>query len=264
VDLRGSYGMLGEAFHDTEAFEDGKASIDPEKEWFLGVAGSVPFGVNSFEYEQIKHVYGPTVLSLTGSEDWRHHLAFNLFDRMGAVTDEKQAQYALLQAESEYKDVRDEVTLRLRDEFYSLQRYLIQIDSSIAKLRYQNKQITILEYLLNLQETSRTVTRSSRPWPIITWRFRASAFWSATRSISRIRGNWATNMKLPKLPSLNLKQNKRAVLQGIGILMAVLFAWSFISKNVSCIEGMPVLKRKKETPPQREITQPPRVSANTT
>jgi outer membrane protein TolC len=153
-DLRGSYGMLGEAFHDTEAFEDGKASIDPEREWFLGVAGSMPLGPNSVQYEQVKHVYGPTVLSLTGSEDWRHHVEFNLFDRMGAITDENQAQYVLLQAESEYKDVRDEVTLRLRDEFYSLQRYLIQIDTSIAKLRYQNKQLSILEYLLGLQETT--------------------------------------------------------------------------------------------------------------
>ena len=154
VDVRGSYGMLGEAFHDTEAFEDGKASIDQEKEWFLGVQGSVPIGPNSVQYEQIKHVYGPTVLALTGSEDWRHKIAFNLFDQFGAVTDEKQAQYALLQAESDFRDVSGEVTLRLRTEFFSLQRYLIQIDSSIAKLRYQNKQLSILEYLLGLQETS--------------------------------------------------------------------------------------------------------------
>ena len=114
----------------------------------------MPFGPNSVEYEQTKHVYGPTVLALTGSEDWRHHMTFNLFDQFGRLTDEKQAQYVLLQAESDYKDVTNEVTLRLRDEFYSLQRFLIQIDSSIAKLRYQNKQISILEYLLSLQETS--------------------------------------------------------------------------------------------------------------
>lgn len=154
IDLRGSYGMLGEAFHDTEAFEDGKASIDPEKEWFLGVTGSMPLGPNTVEYEQIKHVYGPTVLALTGSEDWRHHVAFNLFDRMSAITDEKQAAYALVQAEAEYQDVVDQVTLKLRDEYYSLQRYLIQIDSSMAKMRYQQKQLGILEYLVSIQETT--------------------------------------------------------------------------------------------------------------
>ena len=151
-ELRGSYGMLGEAFHDTQAFQEEKASIDTEKEWFLGVHGSMPLGANSVEYEQTKHVYGPTVLSLTGSEDWRHHLAFNLWDKFSDITDEKQAQYALLQAESEYNAAKNDITLKLRDEFYSLQRYLIQIDSAAAKLKYQDKQLAILQYMIGVQE----------------------------------------------------------------------------------------------------------------
>ena len=157
-ELRGSYGMIGENFHDTAALKrlvDGKdANIDQEKEWYLGVHGSMPLGPNSVEYEQTKHVYGPTVISLSGSEDWKHHMAFNLWDKFNLITDQKQAEYSLLQAESDYKTVVDEVTLKLRDDFYSLQRYLIQIDSSTAKLRFQNKQIKILEYLLSLQETN--------------------------------------------------------------------------------------------------------------
>lgn len=62
-------------------------------------------------------------------------------------------------------------------------------------------------------------------------------------------------MKLPKLPSL--KQNKKAVFQGVGILLALVFAWSLISRNVSCVGGVPVLKKKKEAPAQRQIEQPP-------
>ncbi len=156
-DLRGSYGMLGEAFHDTRAIEhtlpgDADANIDPEKEWFLGIHGSMPLGASSVEYDQIKHVYGPTVLALTGSEDWRHHVAFNLLDRLSAVTDEKSAQYAFLRAESDYQTAKNEITLRLRDEYYNLQKYLIQINSSVAKLHYQEKQSGILEYLLSVQE----------------------------------------------------------------------------------------------------------------
>ena len=54
-----------------------------------------------------------------------------------------------------------------------------------------------------------------------------------------------------------LKFNKRAVLQTIGIVMALIFAWSFISKNVSCVGGMPVLKKQKKAPSQQEIQQPP-------
>jgi outer membrane protein TolC len=153
-DLRGSYGTLGEAFHDTEAFEDGKADIDVEKEWYLGVHGSMPLGPNSLQYDQIKHVYGPTVLANTGSEDWRHHVEFNLFDRFSAITDEKTAQSALLEAEAEYQRVRNEITLRLRDDYYALQRSVIQVDSSVAKMKYQEKQSKILEYLVSVQEAS--------------------------------------------------------------------------------------------------------------
>lgn len=62
-------------------------------------------------------------------------------------------------------------------------------------------------------------------------------------------------MKPPKLQ--NLKFNKRAVLQGIGIVMALIFVWSFVSKNVSCVGGMPVLKKAKKDLPKQEIEQPP-------
>lgn len=153
-DLRGSYGLLGETFHDTEAFEDEKADNDLEKEWYLGVHGSMPLGPNSVQYDQIKHVYGPTVLANTGSEDWRHHVEFNLFDRFSAITDEKTAQSALLEAEAEYQRTKNDITLKLRDDYYTLQRAVIQVDSSVAKMKYQEKQTQILEYLVSVQEAA--------------------------------------------------------------------------------------------------------------
>ncbi len=153
-ELRGSYGMLGETFHDEIAFEDGKADLDQEKEWFLGIQGRMPLGAHSVEYEQTKRVYGPTVGSFTGSEDWRHSVKYNMFDQFGAITDEKTAQYTLLQAETEYQTIKDEVLLRVRDEYYNLQKYMIQIDSSTAKLAYLEKQLALYDYLFNLQEVS--------------------------------------------------------------------------------------------------------------
>ncbi len=153
-ELRGSYGMLGEAFHDDIAFEDGKADIDQEKEWFLGVQGRMPLGAHSVEYEQIKRVYGPTASALIGSSDWRHTVKYNMFDQFGAITDEKTAQYTLLQAETEYKAVCDEIMIRIRDEYYNLQKYLISIDTSTAKLVYLEKQLAIYDYLFNMQEVS--------------------------------------------------------------------------------------------------------------
>ena len=159
VDLRGSYGMQGEAFHDTRVFTPGadgfgNGNNDLEKEWFLGVHVGMPLGANSVEYDQIKHKYGPTVLALTGSDDWTHKMTFNLMDNFSNITDEKGAQATLLQSQSDLEKSKNELTVKVRDDFYNLQKSLIQIDSSIAKVRYQGKQNSILEYMLGMQETS--------------------------------------------------------------------------------------------------------------
>lgn len=165
VDLKGSYGYLGEQFQDSTAFgtfddsHDGSLNgnlnhdIDLEKEWFLGLQTSMPLGPNSVEYSQVKHVYGPTVLALHGSEDFSHKVTFNLFDKLSDITDEKSAQAALFQAESEYEKAKDDLTLKIRDSFYNLQKSMIQIDSSAAKMRYQDKQNGVLKYMVGMQET---------------------------------------------------------------------------------------------------------------
>ncbi len=152
VDLRGSYGILGEIFKDTEAIEDDNHDLDLEKEWFVGVTASMPLGPNSLEYNQIKHKYGPTVLALHGSEDWSRKLAFNLFDKLSDITDEKSAIATLLQSQADYEKSKDDLTIKVKDDFYNLQKSLIQIDASLAKIRYQQKQNDIWKYLVKLQE----------------------------------------------------------------------------------------------------------------
>ena len=154
VDLRGSFGILGEVFKDTAALEDDNHDLDLEKEWFLGVQGSMPVGPHSIEVDQVKNVFGPTVLALTGTESQRTKYTFNFMDRLAEATDEKSAQAALLQAESDLEKARNDLTVKLRDDFYTLQKSLIQIDAAIAKTRYQEKQSAVLEYMLGLQEAT--------------------------------------------------------------------------------------------------------------
>jgi outer membrane protein TolC len=153
VELRGSYGMLGEAHHDTQAFEEGKADIDTENEWFAGVNAAMPLGANSIEYDQIKHVYGPTVLALTGSEDWRHRFAFNLFDKLPDITDAQSAQAAYLQAQVDLNKAQNDLIVKIKDDCYTLKKGLVKIDSVVARIRYQEKRNKILEYTVSLQES---------------------------------------------------------------------------------------------------------------
>ncbi len=155
-DLRGSYGLLGETFKDERAvFEDGdNAQLDLEKEWFLGVESSMPLGPNSVEFSQNKRVFGPTVIQLTGTEDRKTRVAFNLLDKLGEITDEKEAQAVLLEAQSDLDKAKAEASVKLRENFYALQKQMIQVNSSAARIRYQEKQSKLTEYMMGLQEAT--------------------------------------------------------------------------------------------------------------
>ncbi len=154
VDLRGSYGMLGEVFKDTQQIEADNHDLDTEKEWFLGAGVSMPLGANSLEYEQIKHKYGPTILALTGSEDWRHKVTLGIYDKLSDVTDAQNAEATLIQAQADLDKAKNETILNVRAEFYNMQKALIQIDSTLAKMRYQDKQVAAYRFLVGLQETA--------------------------------------------------------------------------------------------------------------
>jgi outer membrane protein TolC len=151
-DLRGAYGYQGEVYRDTEAIEAGDASNTLKKEWYLGIHGSMPLGASSVEYDQIKHQWGPTISAYQGSMDWTHKATFNLFDKFSDITDEKNAQASYLQSQSDFEKARNDLSSKLREDFFNLQKTMIQIDSAVAKIRYHEKQNAINEYLVSLQE----------------------------------------------------------------------------------------------------------------
>ncbi|MBI4432880.1 MAG: TolC family protein [Candidatus Omnitrophica bacterium] len=154
VDFRGSIGKLGEVHVDTTAVEADNADLDLEKEWFVGLQTTMPIGPNSVEHSYVRHVYGPTVLALHGSDDWTHKFAFNLLDKLSDITDEKAARATYLQAKADYDKAKNDVTVGLREAFYNMQKSLIQIDLSVSRIRYQEKQTGVSKYLLGMQETS--------------------------------------------------------------------------------------------------------------
>ena len=66
--------------------------------------------------------------------------------------------------------------------------------------------------------------------------------------------------KLPKAapPSFERKGlNKRLIFQTISIIFVLVFLYSFVSKHVSCVGGMPVLKKEKKGLEQKKVEQPP-------
>lgn len=148
VDLRGAAALLGEqeigaGFHN-----------DLEGEHSLIVQTTMPVGPNSVDYSYSRRKFGPTVLDLTGSDDWRHRVTFNLFDRLADITDTDVARAEYLQAKSELQKERASQDATAREVYYSYKEALIQVGTSLAKIKYREKQVDLLRLTTSMQDAS--------------------------------------------------------------------------------------------------------------
>ncbi len=146
VDLRGSAGLQGEqqvgaGFHN-----------DLEREESILVQTSVPVGPNSVDYSYSRRFFGPTVLDLTGSHDWRHRLTFNLFDRLADMTDTDVAKAEYLQAKAELQKERSTQDANVREAFYAYKEALIQVNTSLSKIKYRERQVDLLRLTTSMQD----------------------------------------------------------------------------------------------------------------
>ena len=69
------------------------------------------------------------------------------------ITDEKSAAASYLQAQSELQTAKNKLVADLREGYYDLKKSVVQMDSAVAKIRYQEKQSGAARYLAGLQET---------------------------------------------------------------------------------------------------------------
>ncbi len=146
VDIRGSGGLSG------EVKDDVNASPDVEKEWSLFVDASIPFGANTFKYNFRRRRFGPTVLDVTGSEDYKHSWSLAFLDALGDITDRELAIGAYLEAKDEVETERMNADINVRDYFYDYQQALISIDTALARLNYLEKEVNVLKALVGMEE----------------------------------------------------------------------------------------------------------------
>lgn len=146
VDIRGSAGWSGEVRTDVNT------SPDIEKEWSLFVDGSIPFGANTFKYNFRRRRFGPTVLDVTGSEDFKHTWSLAFLDALGDITDRDLAIGTYLEAKGEVETERMNADINVRDYFYDYHQALISIDTALARLNYLEKEVNILKALVELEE----------------------------------------------------------------------------------------------------------------
>jgi len=155
VDMRGSLGLTGEVKTGGDNATDGPfgSSPDLEDEKFIGINVSVPWGAHSVDYSYQRRFFGPTVLSLTGSDDYKHSWKFNWMDKLADLTDEEKAVADYLKAQAELRKERLEQTVEGRSAYYDYQNALLQIETSTSKIRFREKQVAILKHTTSMEES---------------------------------------------------------------------------------------------------------------
>jgi len=163
IEMRGSFGLGAEqalsststnSFGGVDSEPINGVSLDLENEHFIGFEGSIPLGPNSVEYGYSRRFFAPTVSSFLGSEDYKHRAAFNLFDRLADMTDEEIAEADYMIAKAEYEKERLTTDVKAQEAYYSYKTALLQLNTSLSKIKFREKQVNILRLTTGMQEAS--------------------------------------------------------------------------------------------------------------
>jgi len=161
VDVRGNWGWAGEAFKrklpdDFGASFEGPFEVDPEHEQAIFATVAVPWGPNTTNYTYQRRFFAPTVSSFQGSEDFKHSITTNFFDRMANFTDEAGAKADYLKAMAELQKEKADQTISARQAYYDYESALLQLETAEAKILFRERQIKILEITTRSEEAKIT------------------------------------------------------------------------------------------------------------
>lgn len=161
VDLRGNWGWAGEAKvaklpEDQDGAYAGPFHLDTEKEQSILATVAVPWGPNTTSYSYQRRFFAPTVSSFQGSEDFKHSLNTNFYDRLSNMTDEEIAKADYLKAMAELQKERTDQEINARQAYYDYESALLQLETSEAKIAFRERQVKILEQTTGMEEAKLT------------------------------------------------------------------------------------------------------------
>ncbi len=162
VDLRGNWGWAGEAKtiklpeDQGDSAYNGPFHLDTEREQALIATVSVPWGPNTTSYSYQKRFFAPTVSSFQGSEDFKHSINTNFYDRLSNLTDEEIAKADYLKAMAELQKERTDQEINARQAYYDYESALLQMETSEAKIAFRERQVKILEQTTGMEEAKLT------------------------------------------------------------------------------------------------------------
>ena len=137
LDASGFVGQSGAAFsNESFIFKDS---------YNIGVKASLFFGGSSINPLASKEKTAPDLGSTSRTETESQSMTVGVLDSLGAGSNYYQSQIEENKARDEFKKIKKDVILEVKESFYNYQKARIQIESALKELEYRKKEFAIAE-----------------------------------------------------------------------------------------------------------------------
>lgn len=157
IDLLGSFGLAKEEYIAKDQNTDpaaGAVDVDQKlnQQWYAGVKCSVPMWGSTTEYSYVKEVWVPVVSAYHGTETITNSVKFNFLDNLAQYSDKYLADVDLDKAKQELIKSRQDITLELKESCFSYEKALMQLDTAINKVKYQETDLEFVKFKRQMDE----------------------------------------------------------------------------------------------------------------
>ncbi len=157
VDFIGSFGMAKEEYISKDAGVDpatGTEATDQkmEQQWYAGVKCSIPLWGSTGEYSYTKEVWAPVVSAYRGTSTITNSYKFNFLDNLAQFSDKASADVDMDRARQELIKTKQDVTLEVKEACFNYEKALLQLDTAINKVKYQEGDLELTKFRRQLDE----------------------------------------------------------------------------------------------------------------
>jgi outer membrane protein TolC len=157
IDLMGSFGLAKEEFIAKDQNLDPAAgTVDTdqklEQQWYAGVKCSIPMWGSTGEYAYTKEHWVPVVSAFHGTETITNSLKFNFLDNLAQYSDRYAADVDIDKAKQEFIKTKQDVTLEAREGCFNYEKALMQLDTALNKVKYQESDLQFIKLKRQMDE----------------------------------------------------------------------------------------------------------------
>lgn len=157
IDFIGSFGMAKEEYIAKDAGPDpasGATDIDQkmEQQWYAGVKCSIPLWGSTGEYSYTKEVWTPVVSAYRGTSTITNSYRFNFLDNLAQFSEKYSSDVDLDRARQELIKTKQDVTLEVKEACFNYEKALLQLDTAINKVKYQEGDLELTKFRRQMDE----------------------------------------------------------------------------------------------------------------